>query len=131
MNARASRTADIVASVPELTRRTWSTGARATISSASSTSPGVAVPNEVPPASAAETAASTDGCACPRIIGPQEHTRSTYSRPSASVRYGPDPRTMNRGVPPTAPNARTGEFTPPGVTWSARENRSSLRFVTQ
>ena len=29
---------------------------------------------------------------------------------------GPDPRTMNRGTPPTAPNARTGEFTPPGVT---------------
>ena len=36
MNPRASRTADIVASVPELTRRTCSTGARATISSASS-----------------------------------------------------------------------------------------------
>src|SRR4051794_29687545 len=29
---------------------------------------------------------------------------------------------MNRGVPPTAPNARTGEFTPPGVTCSARAN---------
>ncbi len=29
---------------------------------------------------------------------------------------------MNRGVPPTPANARTGEFTPPGVTASAREN---------
>ena len=86
VNPRASRTADMVASVPELTRRTCSTGARATISSASSTSPGVAVPNEVPSASAAATAETTAGCACPRIIGPQEHTRSTYSRPSASVR---------------------------------------------
>jgi hypothetical protein len=37
---------------------------------------------------------------------------------------------MNRGVPPTARNARTGEFTPPGVTvdaraYSAREIASS------
>ena len=77
---------DIVASVPELTRRTCSTGARATISSASSTSPGVAVPKEVPCTSAAEMAEVTAGCACPRIIGPHEHTRSTYSRPSTSVR---------------------------------------------
>ncbi|GAA2937410.1 hypothetical protein GCM10020221_36460 [Streptomyces thioluteus] len=30
------------------------------------------------------------------------------------------PETMNRGVPPTARNARTGEFTPPGVTTAAR-----------
>lgn len=27
---------------------------------------------------------------------------------------------MNRGVPPTARKARTGEFTPPGVTREAR-----------
>src|SRR3954471_18517226 len=29
---------------------------------------------------------------------------------------------MNRGVPPTARKARTGEFTPPGVTRPARSN---------
>src|SRR5690625_3517950 len=29
---------------------------------------------------------------------------------------------MNRGVPPTAANARTGEFTPPGVTAQACSN---------
>lgn len=41
----ARRTALIVASVPELTSRTFSTGAtRSTIASASSTSPRVAVP---------------------------------------------------------------------------------------
>ena len=67
----------MVASVPELTSRTFSTGARATSSSASSTSPGVAVPNDVPRASAPATASITAGCACPRIIGPQEQTRST------------------------------------------------------
>jgi hypothetical protein len=37
---------------------------------------------------------------------------------------------MNRGVPPTEPNARTGEFTPPGMTARARANSESLRFVT-
>src|ERR1035438_5338896 len=31
----------------------------------------------------------------------------------------PWPRTMNRGSPPTERNARTGEFTPPGITLSA------------
>src|SRR5215472_11866667 len=29
---------------------------------------------------------------------------------------------MNTGSPPTAPNARTGEFTPPGITARARRN---------
>ncbi len=114
----------MVASVPLETSRTCSRGAtRATISSASATSPSPGVPKEVPRATASWTAAVTSGRAWPRIMGPQEHTRSTYSLPSASVRYGPVPDTMNRGVPPTAPKARTGEFTPPGVTASARSKR--------
>jgi hypothetical protein len=50
---RASRIADIVASVPEETNLTRSTGARATISSASSTSGRVGVPYDVPRATAA------------------------------------------------------------------------------
>src|ERR1019366_3253213 len=66
------------------------------------------------------TAANTSGCVCPRIIGPHEHTRSTYSRPSTSVRYGPLALAMNRGAPPTARKARTGLLTPPGVTATAR-----------
>src|ERR1700679_177564 len=32
----------------------------------------------------------------------------------------PWPRTMYSGSPPTLPNARTGEFTPPGMNRSAR-----------
>ena len=113
----------MVASVPELTSRTCSTGAtRATISSASSTSPGLGVPKLVPLVAAVCSASTTAGWAWPRIIGPQEQTRSTYSRPSASVRYGPRPLTMKRGVPPTARNARTGLFTPPGMTAPARSN---------
>src|SRR5580698_6024721 len=96
------------------------------ISAASSTSPGVAAPNDVPSESAADTASTTAGCACPRIIGPQEQMRSTYWRPSTSNRYGPAPLAMNLGTPPTGPNARTGEFTPPGVTSTARANSSAL-----
>src|SRR3990170_2990389 len=37
----------------------------------------------------------------------------------------PSPRTTKRGVPPTAPKARTGESTPPGITRRARSNSSS------
>ena len=38
-----------------------------------------------------------------------------YCLPSASQKYGPCARSMKRGVPPTERNARTGEFTPPGM----------------
>src|SRR5216684_1019973 len=61
-----------------------------------------------------------------------------YSLPSTSNRWEPSPRAMNGGVPPTLRNARTGEFTPPGIgfcarvksasdfEWSMAEARSSL-----
>src|SRR5258708_3610619 len=39
---------------------------------------------------------------------------------SASQMCEPFPRTINGGSPPTEPNARTGEFTPPGMRPSAR-----------
>src|SRR5688572_5028548 len=44
--------------------------------------------------------------------------------------YGPSARAMKRGVPPTARNARTGEFTPPGMTFWARSKSSRLRRVS-
>jgi hypothetical protein len=34
---------------------------------------------------------------------------------------------MNRGIPPTPRNARTGEFTPPGITAWARANQAADR----
>jgi hypothetical protein len=74
---RASRIAVIVASVPELTRRTWSIGVRPTSSAASSTSPSVGVPKLVPRPAAARTASITAGWAWPSSSGPQEQTRST------------------------------------------------------
>lgn len=110
----------MVASVPVDTmrmrsnRRVPSIVVRSRTSSASSVSAGVEAPNDRPRAAASCTAFTTLGCACPSSAGPQEQTRSTYSRPSTSVTNGPRAPTRKRGVPPTERNARTGEFTPPG-----------------
>src|SRR5579863_8151377 len=46
-----------------------------------------------------------------------------YPFSSASQMCDPLPRTMNGGSPPTDLNARTGEFTPPGIMLSARSCR--------
>ncbi len=71
VNPRASRTAVLVASVPEFIRRTRSQlGTRPLISCASSSSPGVGAPYDVPPAAAVVMAAVTEGWACPRMIAP-------------------------------------------------------------
>ena len=51
----------MVASVPELTSRTFSAGVRPAISSASSTSPGVAAPKDVPRRAACSSADTTAG----------------------------------------------------------------------
>ena len=70
---RARRMALIVASVPELTSRTFSIdGMASTISSASSFSATVGAPKLVPRCRAASMAATTAGWPWPRIIGPQE-----------------------------------------------------------
>ena len=49
-----------------------------------------------------------------------------YSLPSASHSREPSARSTKKGSPPTPRNARTGEFTPPGVTSQAR--RKSVRL---
>ena len=74
----------MVASVPELTSRTWSTGVRSMIAAARSTSASVGAPYEVPRAAAAVTAAMISGWAWPCSSAPQEETRSTSSLPSRS-----------------------------------------------
>ena len=128
MKPRASRTAVMVASVPVETIRTRSAaGTRSWTIAARLASSGVDAPKDSPRSTAACTAARTAGWACPSSAGPQEQTRSTYSAPSASVRYGPLAETIKRGVPPTEPKARTGELTPPGISWRARSKSSSLR----
>jgi len=68
----------MAASVPELTRRTFSTlGTIRTICSASSTSPSVGAPKEVPLRAASPTASRISGSACPNSSGPQDPTKST------------------------------------------------------
>ena len=42
------------------------------------------------------------------------------------VEVGPFARAMNGGSPPTAPKARAGLFTPPGITRLARAKASWL-----
>ncbi|CFN67672.1 Uncharacterised protein [Bordetella pertussis] len=72
---RARRMAVMVASVPELTRRTCSSDGRRAISiSASSTSASVGAPNDRPWTAASCTARTTSGWAWPRMAGPQEPT---------------------------------------------------------
>jgi hypothetical protein len=72
---RASRTAVIAASVPDDTKRTFSTdGTCSAIASASSTSRSVGAPYDVPAAAACCTASTTAGWAWPRIDAPHDCT---------------------------------------------------------
>ena len=67
----------MVASVPEQTRRTFSTeGTQSRTASANSVSASVQAPKLVPEAAALTTASITGGRAWPRIMGPQEPTKS-------------------------------------------------------
>src|SRR5215208_3552514 len=127
---RATRKAAIVASVPEFTMRTISIDGTSVVSrSAICTSSAVGAPNAVPSCACRMMAAATAGCAWPRSIGPHEPMKSMSSCPSTSHTRAPAPRAMNRGAPPTARNARTGELTPPGITSRARANSAALVAV--
>ena len=69
----AKRTALIQASVPEFTKRIWSTlGTMETASSAICVSISVGIPKEVPNFALSTRASITGGKACPKIIGPHE-----------------------------------------------------------
>ena len=73
--ARATRTALIVASVPELTKRTRSTdGTRRQTSRPSSTSCAVGAPKLVPRPAAPRRARVSSGGACPWMSGPHDMT---------------------------------------------------------
>ena len=72
---RAKRIADIVASVPELHMRTFSTdGTALTTNSAIRTSSGFGMPKLVPCPAAFCTASTTTCGACPKIAGPHVPT---------------------------------------------------------
>ena len=52
---------------------------------------------------------------------PKSSSMSANSLPSTSQTRAPLPRSTKKGMPPTERNARTGELTPPGMTFRARE----------
>ena len=75
VNARATRTALMAASVPELTKRTRSIdGISWRTRSPSSTSSGLGAPKLVPSLAAAATAFTWPAGACPWISGPHDMT---------------------------------------------------------
>src|SRR5579872_3848252 len=102
--ARARRIADIVASVPELTKRTFCMlGYAPSTSSAKSASDGVDAPKLVPLHAAETIASRTLGSACPRISGPHEPMFFFFKHKTAYEMCDPLPRTINGGSPPTEP----------------------------
>jgi hypothetical protein len=85
VNPRARRNADMVASVPEDTRRMRSRVGKAPRSSSPrATSRSVEAPKVVPASAAERMAATTSGSACPRMSGPHDPMKSMYRFPSAS-----------------------------------------------
>ena len=89
VNARAVRSAYIVASVPEFAKRSWSRPKRRWNRSAASVAEGDGVTNSVPVSSALPTAATTAGLRWPTSIAPKPMDRSSTSRPSTSVSHAP------------------------------------------
>ena len=127
---RASRMADIVASVPLLVIRTFFTaGKQASSSSAISTSKGLGVPKLVPRSRASRMALRISGSLWPWMAGPQVRTKSMSSWPSAVVSRAPLADFVKKGVPPTERKARTGELTPPGIIVRARWKSCSEEFT--
>src|SRR5581483_2063803 len=53
-----------------------------------------------------------------------------YSFPSTSQMRAPFARSTKNGSPPTLRNARTGEFTPPGIIFCAAAKSSDEREFT-
>jgi hypothetical protein len=76
-------------------------------------------------ASGAPISASTSGCAWPRMSAPRAHYRRIRAVLVDEARTAASRK--NTGVPPTARNARTGEFTPPGWLESAQRARGCGR----
>ena len=90
--ARATRIASIVASVPELTNRIWSSWKRSQIASASATVTSVLTAKCVPDDAAFVIASTIFGWACPTTLTPNPLWKSKYSLPSTSHAREPAPR---------------------------------------
>ena len=123
---RATRTALIVASVPELTMRTISTDGHGLADEARQLDLELGGRAE---AGALVRPARAGGRRRPGdpsrgSWGPRSETKSTNSLPSASQMWAPLARAMNSGCGmPTPFIARTGELTPPGMYCCASSKR--------
>src|SRR2546425_5105636 len=65
------------------------------------------------------------------MSGPHEPRKSRYERPSTSQMRAPSPRATKNGSPPTPLNARTGLFTPPGMSRIAASNKRSEEHTSE
>ena len=92
------------------------TATRSQIASASSTSRAVGAPNDVPSAAARCTASTTAGM---RVAedrrAPRLHVVEVLAAVGVDEVRAVRARATKNGSPPTEPNARTGELTPPGM----------------
>ena len=93
--------------------------------SAKRTSSSVGAPNERPPSAARCTARRPRDARGRGWPGPTIRRSRRTRVPSAPKTFAPSAREMKTGSPPTARNARTGLFTPPGMTFSARSKREA------
>ena len=119
---RARRRTDIVASVPELTSRTISTGVRSTIAAARSTSASVGAPYDVPVLSGLG-----DRPEHLRVRVPEQHRAPRADEVDQLVAVQVvEVRPLGPGDEPRGSADREegadGEFTPPGMTSRARAN---------
>src|SRR6185436_20546873 len=68
------------------------------------------------------------------MSGPHEPRKSMYERPSTSSMRAPTALATKNGVPPTPRNARTGLFTPPGISrwaeWKSDSERVMAPFAS-
>ena len=115
--ARAVRSAYIVASVPELAKRTISRPNRRQIISAPSRVIGEGVAKRVPTSRVAWASFTTSSLRCPTRRAPKPMERSSISRPSTSLSHAPLAATMEMGY---GSQCWKLDATPRGVTFDAR-----------
>ena len=115
--ARATRIALIVASVPELAKRTASQPKRSQSTSAKRTVGSVGAAKWVPVRAARSIASATFGCAWPTTMQPKPLWKSRYSLPSTSTTPLPCPSRRYTGY---GSHAWNDEPTPIGMCATAR-----------
>ena len=115
--ARAVRSAYIVASVPELAKRTMSRPKRRQIISAPSRVIGDGVAKSVPTSRVAWASLTTSSLRWPTRSAPKPIDKSSISRPSTSLSQAPLAATIEMGY---GSQCWKLEATPSGVTFEAR-----------